>query len=75
MRDATVIQINITGPVQAGKSAVMASIKAMLEQHGYCVAVPDREERNNPSHPIDSAPQHAQPGRDKTVFVLTEGDA
>lgn len=72
MRNATVIQINITGPVQTGKTAVLASIKAMLEKDGYCVAIPDREERNNPSHPIDSAAPHEQPKRDKTVFVLIE---
>lgn len=72
MRNATVIQINITGPVQTGKTAVLASIKAMLEKDGYCVAIPDREERNNPSYPIDSAAPHEQPKRDKTVFVLTE---
>jgi len=75
MRDATVIQINITGPVQTGKTAVLASIKALLEEQGYCVAIPDREERNNPSHPIDSAAPHEKPKCDKTVFVLTESDA
>lgn len=71
MRNVTVIQINITGPVQTGKTAVLASIKAMLEKDGYCVAIPGREERNNPSYPIDSA-GHEQPKRDRTVFVLTE---
>jgi len=41
MRKATVIQINITGPVQTGKSVALASIKEMLENDGYCVAIPD----------------------------------
>lgn len=66
------IHISITGKVQIGKSAVLQSIKQLLESHNYCVAVPDREERHNPSSPIESAKQHEKPSKDDTVFILSE---
>ena len=72
MSNIIVIQINITGPVQTGKTTVLSSIKAMLEKDGYCVAIPDREERNNLNPPFASAAPHEKPKPDKTVFVLTE---
>jgi len=72
MRPIAVINIEIKGPVQTGKSAVMASVKQMLEAEGYCVAIPERGERNNPSSPIKDAASHEQPKRDRTVFILTE---
>lgn len=71
----TLIHINISGPVQSGKSAALASIKEMLESNGYCVGVLDRAERKNPSEPIASAARHEKPKQDRTVFVLTEEDA
>lgn len=67
-----VIHISISGPVQTGKSAVYQSIKKMLEQRGYCVAVPDRAERLNPSDNLDNAASHEKPTKDETVVVLTE---
>ncbi len=69
----TLIHIHISGPVQSGKSATLASIKSMLEGHGYCVGILNRQERKNPSEPIASAARHEKPSLDKTVFVLTEG--
>lgn len=74
MRETLVINIHVNGPVQCGKSAVLATIKETLEGQGYCVAVPDRMERNNPSRPITTAPNHEKPKQDRTVFVLTESD-
>lgn len=70
--DATIIQINIAGPVQTGKTAILQEIKRLLESHNYCVAVPDRGERHNPSEPLDSAAAHEKPKPDNTVIVLTE---
>lgn len=72
MEEATIIQILVSGPTQCGKSSVRASIKDMLEQYGYTVAIPDREERNNPSERIGTAAPHEIPELDKTVFILTE---
>lgn len=72
MNGAAVIQIVVTGPVQVGKSPVLASIKAMLEGFGYCVATPSREERNNPSPTLENGESHQIPSREWTVFVLTE---
>lgn len=72
MSNTNVIFIEISGPVQSGKSAVLASIKRMLEQHGYCVAVPGREARHNPPKAIEDAPRHELPKPDVTVFALTE---
>ena len=67
-----VIKIQVIGSVQTGKSAVLASIKEMLESYGYCVAIPEREERNNPSAALNHAKIHECPVHDKTVFILTE---
>jgi nucleoside-triphosphatase THEP1 len=67
-----VIHISISGAVQVGKSAVLAQIKAMLEAYGYCVAIPDREERNNPSRSLVDASAHERPSLNGAVFVLTE---
>ena len=67
-----VININISGTVQVGKSAVLQSIKDMLESRNYCVAVPCRDERNNPSDDLDKGVTHEIPGKDSTVFVLSE---
>ena len=67
-----VIKITIEGPVQSGKSAVLQSIKGMLESFNYCVAIPNREERRNPSACISSAAPHEKPRQDKTVIVLAE---
>lgn len=67
-----VIHIDISGDVATGKTAILQSIKQLLEKHNYCVAVPDREERHNPGEPIDTAAAHEKPKPDKTVIVLTE---
>ena len=72
MKKAEIIHIEVSGPIQSGKSAVLASIKSMLEGYGYCVAIPVRAERNNPASAIDSAQNHEKPKLDKAVFVLTE---
>ena len=69
---ASVIYIHISGPVQAGKSATLQSIRHLLEGHGYCVAIPDRSERNNPSETLEQSPAHELPNLDQTVFVLLE---
>jgi hypothetical protein len=67
-----IIEIEISGPVASGKSAVLASIRSLLEEVGYCVAIPDAGERFNPSLPIYSASVHERPHPDRTVFVLKE---
>ena len=68
----TTIQIEISGSVQVGKSAVLATIRDLLIANNYCVAIPDREERRNPSSPLKTAASHEKPSKDGTVFVLTE---
>ena len=72
MSDAEVITIRISGPTQSGKSSILATIKETLEAHELCVAIPDREERNNPSKNLRIAEKHEQPNRDTTVVVLSE---
>lgn len=67
-----VIHIEISGPVQTGKSAILASVRELLESHGYCVAIPDRAQRKNPPTEIAKAAPHEKPEKDKTVIVLTE---
>lgn len=67
-----VIHIEITGPVQTGKSAIAASIKAMLDSHGYCVARPNREDRNNPPREIALAGAYEKPMKDTTVIIISE---
>jgi Ni2+-binding GTPase involved in maturation of urease and hydrogenase len=67
-----VIQIEITGPVGSGKTALLHSIREMLEQDNYCVAIPNRQERRDGSGTIANAPSHGVPKRDHTVIVITE---
>lgn len=67
-----IITVSVSGPVGCGKSAVLRSIAKMLEEHNYCVAIPDRSERINPSSDLDEAKKHERPSKDKTVIVLTE---
>lgn len=67
-----VITIEISGNVQTGKSAVLASIRDLLIKNNYCVAIPEREERHNPSSPLKTAAAHEKPGKDNTVFILNE---
>lgn len=69
---ASVIYIHISGNVQTGKSATLQTIRQLLENHGYCVAVPDRAERRNPSVTLAQAEPHEKPNPDHTVFVLSE---
>ena len=68
----TTIHIDISGPVQSGKTAALQSIRAMLEDHGYCVAIPDRAERLNPGPHLRSAASHEKPPPDEAVFILRE---
>jgi len=67
-----VIEIQLQGPVQSGKSSVMQSIKGMLEDYGYCVSIPNREERNDPADPLSNAASHEKPSKDDTVIILSE---
>lgn len=68
----SIIEIQVTGPVGSGKSAVLASIRDMLEGHGFCVAIPNREERYNASRPLTEAKHWERPSLDQSVVVLTE---
>ncbi|MCW8931836.1 MAG: hypothetical protein OQL19_16585 [Gammaproteobacteria bacterium] len=72
MTNIATIQIDISGPVATGKSAIASSIGNLLKSHGYCVAFPERNERHNPSEPLDKAPSHEKPKPDSTVIVITE---
>ena len=66
------IHINISGTRSTGKSAILATIRDALACHGYCIAVPERGERNNPSKNLEQAAPHEKPKVDSTVIVLTE---
>lgn len=59
------MKITIDGPIACGKSAALQAIKTALEEHGLCVAIPDREERFNPSKIEFCSP-------DNLVVVLVE---
>ena len=67
-----IIKITVAGPAQSGKSAIAASIRELLERAGYCVAIPSREERLNPSQTLSAAKSHERPRLDETVVVLHE---
>lgn len=67
-----IIHIEITGPVGSGKTALLHSIKAMLESDNYCVAIPCRQERRDGSGTLTTAPSHQVPKRDSTVIVISE---
>ena len=67
-----VITIEVSGPTQSGKTAVFESIRRLLDEHGYCVAVPSREQRLNPGCDLNSAPWYEKPHRDKTVVIMSE---
>jgi Ni2+-binding GTPase involved in maturation of urease and hydrogenase len=70
--DPRVIYIEVSGPTQTGKSAILASIKQLLDQYGYCVVIPDRAQRLNPPSPISSAASHEVPCKNHSVIILTE---
>lgn len=67
-----VIYIEITGPVGSGKTALLHTIKAILESDNYCVAIPCRQERRDGSGTLTAAPVHQVPKRDSTVIVVSE---
>jgi Ni2+-binding GTPase involved in maturation of urease and hydrogenase len=69
---ANVIHIEITGPVGSGKTALLHSIREMLEHDNYCVAIPNRQERRDGTGTIANAPSHGVPKRDHTVIVISE---
>lgn len=66
-----IIEIQVSGPVQSGKSAIAATIRDVLGKHSICVAIPDRAERNNPSAPLETCARHEWPRTD-CVVILTE---
>lgn len=66
-----VIEIEIKGNVQTGKSAIAASIGDMLRNFGYCVAVLDPAERNNPSRSLATAAEHEKPSKTGTILSIT----
>lgn len=68
----TIIYIEVTGPVGSGKTALLHSIREILEKENYCVAIPDRQERRDTSGTLANAPSHQIPKRDSTVIVITE---
>lgn len=67
-----IIHIEIAGPVGSGKTALLHSIREMLEHDNYCVAIPNRQERRDGSGTLANAPSHGVPKRDSTVIVITE---
>jgi Ni2+-binding GTPase involved in maturation of urease and hydrogenase len=68
----TVIHIEITGPVGSGKTALLHTIREILERDNYCVAIPCRQERRDSSGTTATAPTHQVPKRDSTVIVISE---
>ncbi len=74
MSDKTnIIYISVNGKTQIGKSSILQTIKKKLESYNYCVVVPERMERLNPSSDLDDGLAHEVPKKDNTVIVLTEG--
>lgn len=67
-----VMRIEIIGSCGIGKSAVMASIRDMLNKEGYAIAVLDPAERHNPSKNLEQAEHHEKPNRARAVIVLSE---
>lgn len=67
---AKVIFIDVRGPVQSGKTAVIVSIKELLEKHGFYVAVMERDAKSAAN--LDKAASHELPSRKDTLFAITE---
>jgi Ni2+-binding GTPase involved in maturation of urease and hydrogenase len=67
-----VIHIEISGPVGSGKTALLHSIRELLEKENYCVAIPGRQERRDTSGTLANAPSHQVPKRDSTVIIIHE---
>lgn len=65
-----IIFIDVRGPVQSGKTAVIVSIKELLEKHGYFVAVMEHDAKSARS--LDKAAPHELPSRKETLFAITE---
>lgn len=68
----THINISISGPTGSGKSAIIESIRQMLEGNDLCVVYPDRSMRKNPPEPLHEAAGHEKPKVDSTVIALEE---
>lgn len=65
-----VIFIDVRGPVGSGKTAVIVSIKELLEKHGYYVAVMEDDAKN--ARNLDKSASHELPSRKNTLFAITE---
>jgi Ni2+-binding GTPase involved in maturation of urease and hydrogenase len=65
-----VIFIEVSGPVGSGKTAVIVSIKELLEKHGYFVAVLERDAKS--ARNLENAVSHELPSRNETLFAITE---
>ena len=72
MKREHLIKIEISGPVQTGKTAVLESIKHLLREAGYMAVIHDRENRNNEPDCLSTAERHEKPDTRNAVFLLTE---
>jgi Ni2+-binding GTPase involved in maturation of urease and hydrogenase len=70
----TVIHIEITGPVGSGKTALLHTIREILEHDNYCVAIPNRQSGATEQELLRMRP-HGVPKRDSTVIVISEHSA
>ncbi len=72
MSEIKLITITIEGETATGKTAVLASIRDMLTEKGYCVTSPDKGQVLNPSDNLEQSEAWEKPKMHKTVFALTE---
>jgi RecG-like helicase len=66
------VQITISGPVGAGKTAVLRSVHDLLINRGFAAVMMDPDERLNPSPGLDEASVWERPKHARTVFLLSE---
>ena len=79
MSEIKLITITIEGETATGKTAVLASIRDMLTEKGYCVTSPDKGQVLNPSEVGDHNPMikpeyvgRDYPLLDKVIWIIKE---
>lgn len=75
MKKIDTIKIEISGPTQSGKTAIMETIRQCLaEDHELAVVFAEKADRINPPRGIDQADQSERPKPGASVIVLAESN-
>jgi hypothetical protein len=73
MKSIDTIRVEISGPTQSGKSAIMETIRECLaNDYGLAVVFSNKEDRVNPPSHLAGATVEERPNPDASVVVLIE---